>query len=91
MKNVQTKEDVTINKVQSFRSDTEKRLRGYGSKMEGQIEEMHRRFGEEVQAYMEKARAHMKDYMIKSKADCAYFVQQEDPKRFVTSKNKTLV
>ena len=48
MKNVQTKEDVTINKVQSFRSDTEKRLRGYGSKMEGQIEEMHRRFGEEV-------------------------------------------
>lgn len=49
------------------------------------MEDLHRRFGEEVQAYIAKAKEHMKDYQIKSKADCAYFVQEESPKRFVAS------
>jgi predicted acetyltransferase len=76
---------MTANKYNGFRIETEKRLRNYHNTTETDLEHMYKRFGEEINSYLQRAKEYMRDYQIKSKADCAYYVQDESPKKFVTT------
>ena len=69
-----------VPEVQSFKSETEKKMREHSNRMNVQMEAMHKRFGEEVQVYMAKAKEHMADYLFKPTAG------EKDPKSLMRYK-----
>ena len=87
MKNVSDKEELSPKKVQTpFKNERKRRMRGDGPTVDEKMEELHRAFGEELSAYMSKAKQHMKDYITKTSAESADLNPEETPiRRIVTS------
>lgn len=87
---IKSVEDIDVDKVQGFKSETEKKMREHSNRMDEQMGEMHKRFGEEVQVYMTKAKEHMADYLFKPKAGLAGAVNPKAFMRYQTDRKSVV-